>query len=46
MADAPVLGAGSSECEFESHLPHHVKNLFCLPAKEVFYNDIRSCRNG
>lgn len=22
MADAPVLGAGSSECGFKSHLPH------------------------
>lgn len=24
MADAPVLGAGSPECGFKSHLPHHV----------------------
>ena len=22
MADAPVLGAGSPECGFKSHLPH------------------------
>ncbi len=25
MADAPVLGAGSPECGFKSHLPHHVE---------------------
>lgn len=26
MADAPVLGAGSPECGFKSHLPHHMKS--------------------
>ena len=35
MADAPVLGAGSSECGFKSHLPHQKSN-FCLPKVTFF----------
>lgn len=35
LADAPVLGAGSSECGFKSHSPHH--NIhFCPPGKGGF----------
>lgn len=27
MADAPVLGAGSPECGFKSHLPHQERQV-------------------
>ena len=44
MADAPVLGAGSPECGFKSHLPHHLDaepDLFWVQHFLLFsYTDI------
>lgn len=37
MADAPVLGAGSPECGFKSHLPHLEKPSIVLFGRLGFF---------
>ena len=37
MADAPVLGAGTSVCGFKSHLPHHQARAWSQVALRVFF---------